>query len=45
MKTAKVEQTVREIYTGDTGFHRVKGNLGFAYEPYRLSRKSKERKK
>ena len=45
VKTAKTIQTVRETYTGDTGFHRVKGNLGFAYEPYRLSRKGKERKK
>lgn len=45
VKTAKVIKTQREIYTGDTGFHRVKGNLGFAYEPYRLSRKGKERKK
>ncbi len=45
VKTAKTIQTVRETYTGDTGFHRVKGSLGFAYEPYRLSRKGKERKK
>ena len=35
----------REMYTGDTGFHKVKGNLGFAYDPYRLSRKGKERRK
>ncbi|MGC9778130.1 MAG: hypothetical protein HZR80_02695 [Candidatus Heimdallarchaeota archaeon] len=45
VKTAVLIQTEREIYTGDTGFHKVKGNLGFAYEPYRLSRKGKERKR
>ncbi len=45
VKTAVLVQTVRETYTGDTGFHKVKGNLGFAYEPYRLSRKGKERKR
>ncbi len=44
-KRLKKIKAEREIYTGDTGFHQVKGNLGFAYDPYRLSQKSKERKK
>ncbi|NHJ86663.1 MAG: hypothetical protein FK734_14460 [Asgard group archaeon] len=45
VKTLEKVRTEREIYTGDTGFHKVKGNLGFAFDPYRLSHKSKERKK
>ncbi|MCK5045443.1 MAG: hypothetical protein KAJ76_08005 [Candidatus Heimdallarchaeota archaeon] len=45
VKTAKTIQTVRETYTGDTGVHRVKGVMGWAFDPTRLSRKGKERKK
>jgi len=47
VKTAKVIQTQREIYTGDTGLHQLskKGFLVWAYEGSRLSRKGKKRKK
>ncbi len=45
VKTAKTIQFVRETYTGDTGVHRVKGVMGWAFDPTRLSRKGKESKK